>query len=66
MEDNFLGVMRFQVLDLMGREVALLTEESPSLYGDRVSAYPMAPPFGHNIDDERDWLDAERILSGLT
>ena len=45
---------------------ALLTEESPSLYGERVSAYPMAPPFGHNIDDERDWLEAERILLGLT
>ena len=41
----------------------LLTAPEPSLYGDRVAAYPMAPPSGHNIDDEADWVEAERILS---
>ena len=35
----------------------------PSLYGDRVAAYPMTPPSGHNIDDAADWVEAERILS---
>jgi CMP-N-acetylneuraminic acid synthetase len=44
---------------------ALLDTSDPSLYGDRVAAYPMAPPFGHNIDDEDDWREAERILSSL-
>ena len=42
---------------------ALLEEREPSLYGDRVAAYPMAAPFGQNIDDEHDWAEAERILS---
>ena len=44
-------------------KAALLGSPDPSLYGDRVAAYPMAPPFGHNIDDEQDWIEAERILS---
>lgn len=43
---------------------ALLFEADPSLYGDRVAAYPMRAPFGHNIDDEADWAEAERLLSG--
>ena len=42
---------------------ALLEAADPSLYGDRVAAYPMAPPFGHNLDDAADWAEAERILS---
>jgi CMP-N,N'-diacetyllegionaminic acid synthase len=46
-------------------KAALLDSPDPSLYGDRVAAYPMAPPFGHNIDDEADWAEAERILSSL-
>ena len=47
---------------------ALLFGADPSLYGDRVAAYPMPAPFGHNIDDAADWAEAERILSrvGLT
>jgi CMP-N-acetylneuraminic acid synthetase len=45
-------------------KAALLWAPEPSLYGDRVAAYPMARPYGHNIDDERDWAEAERILSG--
>jgi CMP-N-acetylneuraminic acid synthetase len=47
---------------------ALLFDAEPSLYGDRVAAYPMSPPYGHNIDSAADWAEAERILSraGLT
>ena len=37
----------------------------PSLYGDRVAAYPMTPPYGHNIDDPTEWAVAEGMLSGL-
>ena len=44
-------------------KAALLRGPEPSLYGDRVTAYPMAPPFGHNIDAASDWTEAERILS---
>ena len=43
---------------------SLLFEPEPSLYGDRVAAYRMTPPFGCNIDDAEDWARAERILSG--
>jgi CMP-N-acetylneuraminic acid synthetase len=46
-------------------KTGLLDAVEPSLYGDRVAAYPMAPPYGHNIDDAADWAEAERILSGL-
>ena len=42
---------------------ALLFAADPSLYGDRVQAYAMTRPFGHNIDDEADWAEAERLLS---
>jgi CMP-N,N'-diacetyllegionaminic acid synthase len=44
-------------------QAALLRAPDPSLYGDRVAAYPMTFPFGHNLDDEEDWIEAERILS---
>jgi CMP-N,N'-diacetyllegionaminic acid synthase len=44
-------------------KAALLDGSDPSLYGDRVAAYPMAVPSGHNIDDDEDWAEAERILS---
>ena len=44
-------------------KTALLRAAEPSLYGDRVRTYPMAPPFGHNIDSAEDWTEAERILS---
>jgi CMP-N,N'-diacetyllegionaminic acid synthase len=37
----------------------------PSLYGDRVAAYPMPHPYGHNIDDPGDWALAERHLAEL-
>jgi CMP-N-acetylneuraminic acid synthetase len=44
---------------------SLLFEASPSLYGDRVQAYAMAAPYGHNIDDAEDWAEAERLLTKL-
>jgi CMP-N,N'-diacetyllegionaminic acid synthase len=37
----------------------------PSLYGDRVAAYEMPAPYGHNIDDPEDWAEAERLLAKL-
>jgi CMP-N,N'-diacetyllegionaminic acid synthase len=46
-------------------KAALLSDANPSLYGDRVATYHMAPPSGHNIDDAADWAEAERILSQL-
>ena len=46
-------------------KAGLLWAAEPSLYGDRVAAYPMAFPYGHNIDDDRDWAEAERIFSNL-
>ncbi len=45
---------------------SLLFDANPSLYGDRVQAYPMASPYGHNIDEPRDWSEAERLLSRLS
>ena len=46
-------------------KASLLFDANPSLYGDRVAAYRMAPPYGHNIDEPADWIEAERILSRL-
>jgi len=37
----------------------------PSLYGDRVAAYVMPHPYGHNIDDPADWAEAERQIHAL-
>ena len=45
---------------------ALLFESPPSLYGDRVAAYVMPKPYGHNLDDPADWTAAEGILAALT
>ena len=42
---------------------SLLTEPTePSLYGDKVAAYVMPPPYGSNIDDPEDWAKVERLL----
>jgi CMP-N,N'-diacetyllegionaminic acid synthase len=38
----------------------------PSLYGDRVAAMVMPPPYGLNLDDLDDWARAERLLPTLT
>jgi CMP-N-acetylneuraminic acid synthetase len=47
------------------RTALLFDPAEPSLYGDRVAAYVMPSPYGHNIDDPEDWERAERILSRL-
>jgi CMP-N,N'-diacetyllegionaminic acid synthase len=47
------------------RTALLFDPKEPSLYGDRVAAYPMTPPYGHNIDDPEDWAVAEGMLSRL-
>ena len=38
----------------------------PSLYGDRVAAMVMPPPYGLNLDDPDDWDRAEQMLPTLT
>jgi CMP-N-acetylneuraminic acid synthetase len=38
----------------------------PSLYGDKVAAYRMSPPYGLDIDEPEDWATAERLLTGAT
>jgi CMP-N,N'-diacetyllegionaminic acid synthase len=40
----------------------LLFADDPSLYGDRVVAYPMPAERGLSIDDARDFAEAERAL----
>jgi CMP-N,N'-diacetyllegionaminic acid synthase len=35
----------------------------PSLYGDKVAAYKMSPPYGLNIDGPEDWTIVERALN---
>ncbi|PYQ95150.1 MAG: hypothetical protein DMF95_02395 [Acidobacteria bacterium] len=47
------------------RTTLLFDPVEPSLYGDRVAAYVMPSPYGHNIDDPEDWDRAEQILSRL-
>jgi CMP-N,N'-diacetyllegionaminic acid synthase len=37
----------------------------PSLYGDRVAAMPMPPPYGVNLDEPEDWAVVERLLPTL-
>ena len=37
----------------------------PSLYGDRVAAMVMPPPYGFNLDDPEDWAQAEELLRTL-
>jgi CMP-N-acetylneuraminic acid synthetase len=44
------------------RTALLFDPAEPSLYGDRVAAYPMPDPYGFNIDDPADWDEAERML----
>jgi CMP-N,N'-diacetyllegionaminic acid synthase len=47
-------------------KTALLFDRvEPSLYGDRVAAYRIPEPYGHDIDGPDDWAEAERILSRL-
>jgi len=44
----------------------LLDSAAPNLYGDRVAAYAMPHPYGHNIDGPDDWAAAERYLAELS
>lgn len=41
----------------------ILFGAAPSLYGDRVVAYPMPPERSISIDDAEDWAAAERALA---
>jgi CMP-N-acetylneuraminic acid synthetase len=47
------------------RTRVLFDPVEPSLYGDRVAAYKMTPPYGLNIDDPEDWAVAERALGQM-
>ena len=47
------------------RTALLFDPVEPSLYGDRVAAYPMPAPYGSNIDDPEDWANVERLLARL-
>lgn len=38
----------------------------PNLYGERVKAMVMPPPYGFNLDEPEDWEVAERLLATLT
>src|SRR5262245_34758216 len=38
----------------------------PNLYGERVAAMVMPPPYGLNLDDPEDWERAERIIATLS
>ena len=44
----------------------LFDPDDPSLYGDRVAAMIMPPPYGFNLDDPDDWDRAEQLLPALT
>jgi CMP-N-acetylneuraminic acid synthetase len=46
------------------RPSLLFDPVEPSLYGDRVVAFEMPAPYGHNIDEPADWDRAEQILLG--
>ena len=47
------------------RTAVLFDPVEPSMYGDRVAAYRMPPPYGFNIDEPEDWATAEHLLTGL-
>jgi CMP-N-acetylneuraminic acid synthetase len=47
------------------RAALLFDAVEPSLYGDKVAAYPMPRPYGANIDDLDDWAAVERELGRL-
>jgi len=38
----------------------------PNLYGDKVAAMVMPPPYGLNLDEPEDWAVVERVLETLT
>lgn len=38
----------------------------PSLYGDKVAAYRMPPPYGFNVDEPEDWVAVERLVARIS
>jgi CMP-N-acetylneuraminic acid synthetase len=44
------------------RPALLFDPAEPSLYGERVAAYPMPSPYGANIDEPDDWQRVEEWL----
>jgi CMP-N,N'-diacetyllegionaminic acid synthase len=46
------------------RTAVLFDTVEPSMYGDKVTAYLMRPPYDFNIDEPDDWVTAERLLTG--
>ncbi len=48
------------------RTAVLFDPVEPSLYGDKVAAYRMSPPYGLDIDEPEDWATAERLLTEAT
>ena len=47
------------------RTAVLFDRVEPSMYGDKVTAYLMTPPYDFNIDEPEDWATAERLLAGV-
>jgi CMP-N,N'-diacetyllegionaminic acid synthase len=47
------------------KTACLFDPVEPNLYGDRVAALMMPPPYGFNVDDPEDWERAERLLPTL-
>ena len=47
------------------KTTCLFDPVDPSLYGDRVAAMVMPPPYGFNLDEPGDWETAERLLRTL-
>jgi CMP-N,N'-diacetyllegionaminic acid synthase len=46
------------------RTHVLFDPVEPSMFGDKVAAYVMPQPYGFNLDEPGDWVEAERLLSG--
>ena len=47
------------------KTACLFDPVEPSLYGDKVAAMVMPPPYGLNLDDPEDWERAERLMPTL-
>jgi CMP-N,N'-diacetyllegionaminic acid synthase len=45
------------------RTPVLFDSIEPSMYGDKVVAYKMSPPYGLNIDDPEDWTIVEHAFN---
>ena len=45
------------------RTPVLFDPIEPSMYGDKVVAYKMSPPYGLNIDDPEDWTIVEHAFN---